>query len=119
MHTFGFKKDLVPLPISREHNFYVNVSLEIREILYIDETQKFIVIKYSQNKEWFNRYLTFKNLKNISRNIISYDERKNMWIPWISDVNTRSLNKCEEGCVVCFYNFLLIFKFFAGKSLKY
>ena len=35
----------MPLPISREHKFYVNVSLDIREILYIDETQ---MVKWSK-----------------------------------------------------------------------
>ena len=43
----GYNKNLKPLPMKGDQHFYVNVSYNIKHILYIDEDENFIRITYN------------------------------------------------------------------------
>ena len=42
----GYNKNLIPLPMKGDQHFYVNVSYNIKHILYIDENENIIRITY-------------------------------------------------------------------------
>ena len=89
-----FSKFLIPQPIGNDRSLFINVSFNIREIVYIDEEQQFIRTKKEVFKEWFNSYLTFQNLKQNATNLINSDDRNLMWFPSFSDVNVEDTKKC-------------------------
>ena len=60
----GYKKTITPVPEFDNRNLMVNVSLRILDILRIDEMKKTFTVKISLTREWMDRRLTYKNLKN-------------------------------------------------------
>ena len=91
-----FSKFLIPQPIGSDRNLFINVSFNIREIVYINEEQQFIRTKKEVFKEWFNSYLTFQNLKQNATNLINSDDKNLMWFPSFSDVNVEDNKKCIQ-----------------------
>ena len=63
-----YSKFLTPPALGHDKHLYINVSFNIREIVYINEEQQFIRTKKEVFKEWFNSYLTFQNLKQNATN---------------------------------------------------
>ena len=49
---------------------YINVSYNIKNIVYIDEDKKFMRIIYNLQKNWFDTLLTFQNLNKHRVNTI-------------------------------------------------
>ena len=70
--------------------------MEIRETIYINEEKKYLRSKRQNTKEWFNRYLTFQNLKNSSNNPINSDDMDNMWLAIYNEINTNDVNSCSR-----------------------
>ena len=91
-----FSKFLIPPPIGNDKQLFINVSFNIREIVYINEEQQYIRTKKEVFKEWFNSYLTFQNLKQNATNLINSDDRNLMWFPSFSDVNVEDKKKCVQ-----------------------
>ena len=91
-----FNKFLIPPAIGNDKNLFINVSFNIREIVYINEEQQFIRTKKEVFKEWFNSYLTFQNLKQNATNLINSDDKNLMWFPKFSDVNVEDNKKCIQ-----------------------
>ena len=91
-----FSKFLIPQPIDNDRSLFINVSFNIREIVYINEEQQFIRTKKEVFKEWFNSYLTFQNLKQNATNLINNDDRNLMWFPSFSDINVEDKKKCIQ-----------------------
>ena len=56
----GYNKHLTPFPIKGDTIFYVNVSYEIKRILFIDENENFMRLIYNIQKDWHDRMLTFQ-----------------------------------------------------------
>ena len=49
-------------------------------------------LKQQNTKEWFNSYLTFQHIKeNSSRNLVTKDDKDNMWLPIYNDINLNNL----------------------------
>ena len=64
-----------------------------RETIYIDEEKKYMRLKQQNTKEWFNSYLTFQHIKKkASRNLLTNNDRDNMWLPIYSEVNSHSMS---------------------------
>ena len=91
-----FNKFLIPPPVGNDRHLFINVSFNIREIVYINEEQQFIRTKKEVFKEWFNSYLTFQNLKQDATNLINSDDRNLMWFPGFSDINVEDKKKCIQ-----------------------
>ena len=91
-----YSKFLTPPPLGNDKHLFINVSFNIREIVYINEEQQFIRTKKEVFKEWFNSYLTFQNLKQNATNLINSDDKSLMWFPKFSDVNVEDNKKCIQ-----------------------
>ena len=65
-------------------NLYVHVSIDFKNILYIDEDENFMRITYQFQKAWFDSSLTFQNLKRDVMNLIFEEDKDLIWLPWIN-----------------------------------
>ena len=89
----GYNKQLAPSPLPGDQHFYINVSIDFRQILYIDEVENFIRITFSLQKDWYDSSLTFQNLKRDKVNLIPQDDRNMIWEPLITSTNVESADK--------------------------
>ena len=93
MPNIGYNKLLTPPPLQGDQFFYVNVSLDFKHILYIHEEKHYIRIAYSIQKDWYDSFLTFQNLKEDKANPISQDDKNMIWWPWLTIKNVVDTSK--------------------------
>ena len=62
----GYNKFLVPPPIGTDTTLIMNISLNIEEIITIDENEGYFKIKQTLVRNWYNSQLTYQNLKRNS-----------------------------------------------------
>ena len=87
----GYNKFLVPPPIGTETTLVMNISLNIEQIITVDENAGYFKTKHNLVRNWHNTQLTYQNLKRTaSKNILSTEDTKKMWIPWTVFQNTES-----------------------------
>ena len=91
--SVGYNKFLPPPPMAGDKYLYLNVSYDIRHILYIDEAENFIRITYNLQKDWYDSLLSYQNLKKNSINLIFQEDKKLIWTPWINSDNMESIDK--------------------------
>ena len=72
---------------------YVNVSYDIRHILYIDEVENYMRINYNIQKDWHDSLLTFQNLKKDTVNLIFQEDKDMIWFPWLVSTNMENNEK--------------------------
>ena len=79
----GYNKFLTPPPLGNDSTFLLNISINIDEIIAIDETEGFFKIKMTLIRDWINTQLTYQNLRRDSaRNMLSKEDIKRMWVPY-------------------------------------
>ena len=67
-------------------------------MLDISEIDNTIVLKFELNVEWFDVRLEYKNLKNkVSLNTLTFEEKFQIWVPYIIFNNTDDNNAIEIG----------------------
>ena len=77
----SYKKYLTPVPKGEEATL-VNVSLNILDILEVNELTEAFTVKMSLKREWFDRRLTYKHLKQDSdKNNLKLEESEAIWWP--------------------------------------
>ena len=76
---------------------YVNVSYEFKDILYIDEVKNFMRIIYNIQKDWYNCFLTYQNLKNKTLNQVFPEDKNMIWFPWLTSKNMENTKKEVEA----------------------
>ena len=91
--SVGYDKHLIPPPLAEDQHQYVNVSLDIKLIIFINEAENFIRITYNIQKDWFDSSLSFQNLKKDKINSLSEDEKDVIWVPFILFINMESEDK--------------------------
>ena len=91
--SIGYDKHLIPPPLAGDQHLYVNISLDIKHIIFINEAENFIRITYNLQKDWFDSSLSFQNLKKDTINSLSEDEKDMIWVPFILFVNMESQDK--------------------------
>ena len=91
--SVGYNKFLIPPPLQGSQHLYVNVSWNIKHILYIDENENFMRITYNLQKNWYDAFLTFQNLKQGITNFISDEDKNMIWSPWMNSNNVESMEK--------------------------
>ena len=94
--SIGYNKFLVPPPLEMNQQLRINISYDFKMILYIDEEENFMRVNFNLQKEWYNSFLTFQNLKQHSDNLIFSDDRDMIWIPWITTINLENKGKCKQ-----------------------
>ena len=93
----GYKKFLVPPPIGNETTLVMNISINIDEIITIDENNGFFEIKMTVVRNWFNTQLTYQNLKrNSAKNTMSTEDIKRMWKPWTISQNIKHVDEAKK-----------------------
>ena len=65
--SLGYNKYLVP-PADDGGKLKINMSLELHEIIEINEIENFFRVKYSYHRTWFDTRLTYYNLKDTAFN---------------------------------------------------
>ena len=93
--NIGYNKLLTPPPLPGDKYLHVNVSLDFRQILYIDEEESFLRITHSVQKNWYDSLLTYQNLKKDKVNLISQDDKNMIWNPWITYKNVENADKTK------------------------
>ena len=91
--SLGYNKLLVPPPTVIGGKLRLNFSLNIIQIVEINEMQNYIQTKFGDTRIWFDSRLTFQNVKKNSKNLMSTSDKKSMWIPWIIFQNLASRDK--------------------------
>ena len=74
----------------------VELSVTIRKILHVDEVGKSMTVKFESRRRWFDKQLTFQNLKlseelNVDPALSA--ESGSTWFPWMDFYNIESKNK--------------------------
>ena len=68
----------------------LHTSLEIQNILDLDETKSKMTLKMAVTIEWVDPRIKFLHLKkDENRNILTSEEMKQLWMPSIVFVNTK------------------------------
>ena len=71
----GYNKFLVPPPVGNESTLTMNVSINIDDIITIDENDGYFKIKMTLIRKWFNTQLTYQNLKrSMAKNKMSTED---------------------------------------------
>ena len=91
--SLGYNKNIVP-PTTADGPLRLNLSMLIKEITQINEIDNFFRVKFDIKRTWFDKRLTFYNLKDAgTRNQVSLDDRETVWLSWIIFDNTESNEK--------------------------
>ena len=74
----------------------VELSVTIRKILHVDEVGKSLTVKFESRRRWFDRQLTFQNLKlaeDLNVDPALSAGSGSTWFPWVDFYNIESNNK--------------------------
>ena len=76
----------------------VELSVIIRKILHVDEVGKSMTVLFESRRRWFDRQLTFQNLKlseDLNVDPALSQQSGSTWFPWVDFCNIESLNKAS------------------------
>ena len=92
-----YSKFLTPPPLNSDVSLHLTCSVIIQKIAYINEEENSIRATHRTIKEWYNSYLTFQHLKNDTENFLNPLEKDEMWVPWMTQTNIVSSDKCKRA----------------------
>ena len=105
----AYNKHLPPKPKHSnstldDQHLQINVTIEVVDILYINEVKQEIKVKMGIILKWIDSNLFFTNLQEYSyHNLLDTDEVKSIWRPqlYFNDINIhqREENEAEVVCV--------------------
>ena len=85
-----YLKDDTPPPLSPGKRLEVILSLDVQNILDIQEVQKILALKFNMEANWKDSRLQFYNLKEDEElNTLMFSEKQQIWVPTILFSNTR------------------------------
>ena len=92
----GYTKDLTPI-LNADQDILVNFSVNIIRIEVHENSDTFMT-KFSYTRNWFDRRLTYKNLKHDSRrmNLLPPAAIDAIWYPQLIFDNIRSMENIKE-----------------------
>ena len=88
--SVGYNKLLIPP--ADEEKLTIDINVEINAITEINEIENFFRVKSTFERIWFDRRLTYYNLKK-TENKISILERESIWKSWLTYENVESTAK--------------------------
>ena len=95
--SLGYNRFHVPPAAKEKAILDVNYSVHIKEIIEINEKDGFFISKFTIARSWFDRRVTFQNLKDKpDLNILSPEEQGLLWKPWITFDNIKDRSKYAE-----------------------
>ena len=97
----GYNNFLIPVTDKGRSSVRVNVSVDIEDILDIDELKEKFVIKFTFKRDWFDNRLVFLNLKEFSTDLnkIEPKEWNELWYPSIDINNIESEKKFKATSI--------------------
>ena len=97
----GYNKFLIPVTDNGRSRVRVNVSVDIEDILDIDELKEKFVMKFTFKRDWFDNRLVFLNLKEVSTDLnkIEPKEWNELWFPNIDINNIESKKKFKDTSI--------------------
>ena len=79
----GYNMHLTPAPVDGGQELVINITLTITKILMINEVDGAFTTKMWIERDWFDKRLTFQNLKSREYlNVLSREEYKSIWWPY-------------------------------------
>ena len=81
----GYNMMLTPAPLDGSADLLVNISLNLLDILDINELEEVFKVKIAMKREWFDSRLSFKHLKeeDSNRNDLPEAEGESIWYPFL------------------------------------
>ena len=116
--SIGYNKLLVPPPVPQRGMLAMNLSIELFEIIHINEIESTIQTKIQINKTWYDSQLTFQNLIKNKPNLMSVSDQESIWFPWIVYENIAGSEKIVSADREDFWRVVLNpeFKFTSGDN---
>ena len=90
----GYNKDVPPFQMNYPKDIIipakVSVSIDLFNVMSIDEVENTIDLKFGIKMEWYDRRLTYNNLKQNRTflNKLNETDMKSIWLPLITYNNT-------------------------------
>ena len=82
MKSAGYNKFLVPPPVGNRAMLELNMSIDVVNILLINEVKGYFRTRFILLREWYDPQLNYKDLKKDSRlNLLSPAEEETVWFP--------------------------------------
>ena len=95
--SLGYDRFTVPPPLDNETKHLMYFSFNIQDIIEVNEKDGFVRSKTHITRKWFDRKVTFQNLKNETElNIINPDDRALLWKPWTVYNNIEDKSKMAQ-----------------------
>ena len=83
VQSLGYNRFMAPPPSENETRHLVYHSFEIHDIIDINEKDGLFICKILLKRRWFDKRVTFQNLKNDTElNIIVPEDQELLWKPW-------------------------------------
>ena len=74
----------MPPPVGGQHRVELNISVEVKKILKINEVEGTFRTRFVIRRQWLDPRLSYRNLKKESRvNLISPSEAATIWFPML------------------------------------
>ena len=102
--SLDYNKDKVPQPLSGESRLQLNSSLIITNILYINELEGYFKATINYKKMWYDRSLTFQNLKQDQTNYLTLKD--GIWTPYVMVLNMEAKEDCKEADIKTLFEVL-------------
>ena len=93
MPRVGHNRNIVPFPRDGDKYLYVNTSVDLQRIIYLDEDKGFMRTIFNLQKDWFDIFLTFQNLNKDRVNSIFKEDKDRIWYPLFNERNVEKLDK--------------------------
>ena len=91
MKSAGYNKFLVPPPVGNRAMLELNMSIDVVNILLINEVKGYFRTRFILLREWYDPQLNYKDLKKDSRlNLLSPAEEGTVWFPEVVFENVAS-----------------------------
>ena len=95
--SVGYNSFHVPPPQNgSEERLKINMTVDILEIIEVNEVMGFFKAKLVIGRSWIDKKLTYQNLKKSHDNEISEKDTNSLWIPFTSLRNIESKHKYSE-----------------------
>jgi hypothetical protein len=93
----GYNKFLTPPGVGRDL-LVINISVTVHEIMHIHEVDEAFITKVSIQREWFDRRLTYRNLKEKQHlNMLSSEDHFSIWGPSLVYHNIAHNGKAQKA----------------------
>jgi hypothetical protein len=89
----GYNRAHVPPPVGTDRKLNLNISITIEEIVEINEIDGYWRTKIEFARSWFDKKLTYQNLKESGGNKLIPEDRDPIWRPWTVYENIESRDK--------------------------